>query len=96
MEFLRGVLGIIGIACAFMLGRSAAAVRKRQVRPTRMYGWIIRTVLCLGAVLIRHDVDVAAIAIWAAAAAALGFAYWEASRVRKDEDLTPTIFPGDE
>src|ERR1039458_6565578 len=28
MEFLRGVLGLIGAGCAYMMGRSAAAVRR--------------------------------------------------------------------
>jgi hypothetical protein len=28
MEFLRGALGLIGAGCAYMAGRSAAALRK--------------------------------------------------------------------
>ena len=50
MEFLRGVLGLLGLACAYMTGRTFAAVRKGWHKPSRLYGWIIRTVLCLGAV----------------------------------------------
>jgi hypothetical protein len=96
IEFLRGVLGLIGIACAYMMGRSAAIVRKGRQRPTRMYGWIIRTFLCLGAMAIRHPVDASVIAIWAVAAAAFGIAFWEASREKKQEDLTQLIFPDKE
>lgn len=96
MEFLRGVLGLIGIGCAFMLGRSAGAVRRGWQKPTRLYGWVIRTFLCLGALLIRHEIDVAAIVSWSMAAVACGVAFWDASREKKREDLTRTIFPGDE
>ena len=96
MEFLRGVLGLIGIGCAFMLGRAAGAVRKGWQKPTRLYGWIIRTFLCLAALTIRHEIDTAAIASWSLAAVAFGIALWDASRVKKQEDLTRTIFPGDQ
>lgn len=96
MEFLRGVLGLIGIGCAFMLGRSAGAVRQGRQKPSRLYGWTIRTFLCLGALMIRHEIDLAAIASWSLAAVAFGIGLWDASREKKQEDLTHTIFPGDE
>lgn len=95
MEFLRGVLGLIGIGCAFLLGRSAGAVRQGWQKPARLYGWVIRTFLCLGALLIRHEIDVAAIVSWSLAAAAFAAAFWDASREKKQDDLTRTIFPGD-
>ena len=94
-EFLRGVLGLIGIGCAFMLGRSVAAVRRGWQKPPAMYGWMIRAILCLGAIIIRHPVDVAAISIWILAVAAFAYALWDASREKKQEDLTHTIFPDD-
>jgi len=96
MEFLRGVLGLIGIGCAYMMGRSLVAVRKGWQKPSRIYGWIIRSFLCLAALTIRHAIDTAAIAIWALAAAAFAAAVWDASREKKQEDLSKTIFPGDE
>jgi len=37
-EFLRGVLGLIGIGCAYMMGRSAGWQKR-----SRIYGWWIRT-----------------------------------------------------
>lgn len=96
MEFLRGVLGLIGVGCALMLGRTVAAVRKGQLKPTRTYAWLIRTALCLAAITIRHVVDAAAIAIWSLSAIAFGFAFWEGMREKKQQDLTHTIFPEDD
>ena len=93
MEFLRGVLGLIGVGCALMLGRTVAAVRKGQLKPTRTYAWVIRAGLCLAAITIRHEIDIAAIAIWSLAALAFGFAWWDGMRQKKQEDLTHEIFP---
>jgi hypothetical protein len=96
MEFLRGVLGLIGIGCAYMVGRSVVAVRQGWQKPSRLYGWIVRTILCLAAIVIRHSIDAAAIAIWSLSAIAFAVALWNASREKKQEDLTHTIFPDDE
>jgi len=93
MEFLRGVLGLLGIACAYMAGRTAAAVRKGWHKPSRLYGWIIRTVLCLTAVAFRYSLDMVDVMVWALAAVAFTFAFWGTSRDKKQEDLTHTIFP---
>jgi hypothetical protein len=93
MEFLRGVLGLLGVACAYMMGRTVAAVRKGWHIPSRLYGWIIRTVLCLTAVAFRYSLDVVDLLVWALAAAAFSFALWGASREKEPEDLTHTIFP---
>jgi hypothetical protein len=93
IEFLRGVLGVICIGCAYMTGRTAATVRKGWQKPARLYGWIIRTVVCLAAVAFRHPLDAVEIAIWALAAAAFSAALWDMSREKKQEDLTHTIFP---
>jgi len=95
-ELLRGVLGLIGVGCAYMLGRSVAAVRKGWQRKSRIYGWTIRMAACLVAMTIRHPVDLAAIAIWTLAAAAIAAAYWNTSRQRREEDLTHTIFPDEQ
>jgi len=93
IEFLRGLLGFIGIVCAHMTGRALIAVRKGWWKPSRLYGWIIRTVLCMAAVAFRHAVDTAAIIIWIVAAAALAAGMWSVSHQKKPEDLTRTIFP---
>ena len=93
IEFLRGVLGLIGIGCAYMAGRSAAALRKGWQKKSRLYGWIVRTSACLIAMAIRHPVDNADIAIWVLSAAACALGFRITSRERPPEDLTRTIFP---
>ena len=93
MEFLRGVLGLIGVGCAYMLGRTVVFVRKGWQKSSRIYGWAIRMAACLVAVGIRHSLDLADVAVWTLSAAAFATAYGVASRERKEEDLTKTIFP---
>ena len=93
MEFLRGVLGLIALGCAYMAGRSAAALRKGWQEKSRLYGWIVRTAACLVAVAIRHPVDNADIAVWLLAAGACALGVRNTSRERPPEDLTRTIFP---
>jgi len=95
IEFLRGLVGFIGIGCAHMLARSVVAFRKGQVPVSRVYAWLIRTLLCLLAVWYpaRPDVDTEDIAIWFIAAAAFAAGWWGATRARKQEDLTHEIFP---
>ncbi|HXS97530.1 MAG TPA: hypothetical protein VN736_23185 [Candidatus Limnocylindrales bacterium] len=92
-EFLRGVLGVIGIGCSFMAGRAMIAVRRGWMKLPRMYGWIIRAVICLAAVAFRHAVDTEDYAMWGLAVAAFALGAWGASRVKPQEDLTSTIFP---
>ena len=92
-EFLRGVLGVIGIGCAFMAGRALIALRKGWLKISRLYGWILRTGVCLAAVAIRHSLDIEDFAIWALALVAFAAGAWEMSRSKPPEDLTHTIFP---
>jgi hypothetical protein len=93
VEFLRGVLGVIGLGCAYMAGRSAVAVRRGWQKLSKLYGWIIRMVLCLAAVAFRHSVDTVDIAVWALAAVVVGIGFWSASHQKPHEDLTHEIFP---
>ena len=93
MEFLRGVLGLFGIACAYMTGRSVAAMRKGWQKPSRLYGWIFRTLACLAAVAFRFPLDFVDILVWALSAVAFTAALWSTSREKPQEDLTRTIFP---
>ena len=93
MEFLRGVLGLLGVASAYMAGRSAVAVRKGWQKISRLYGWIIRSVLCLLAVAFRFPLDFVDILVWALALVAFTVAFWSTSRQKPQEDLTRTIFP---
>lgn len=92
-EFLRGFLGLLGLACAFMAGRTAAAVRRGQLKLPRFYGWLIRTLLCMLALSFRHPVDNLSVIIWALALVSFGGGYWQASHQKPSEDLTHEIFP---
>lgn len=96
MEFLRGILGAIGIACAYMLGRALIGMRKGWQKPKHLYGWVVRSALCLAAIIIRHPVDAVAVGTWTLAALAFGAAVWNTSRAKPHEDLTHAIFPDEE
>lgn len=93
-EFIRGIVGILGIGCAYMTGRAFVLVRKGLQKQSRLFGWIFRTVLCMIAVGLRHALDTADIIIWVSAAVAFAIAVWQHSRQKPEEDLTKTIFPG--
>jgi len=93
LEFLRGLIGLIGVGCAFMCGSAFLSVRRGQSKPARLTGWLIRMTLCLAAVAFRHPLDTADIIVAVLALAALSAGIWEASRTKKTEDLTRTIFP---
>jgi hypothetical protein len=93
IEFLRGVLGFLGIVCAYITGRTAAALRQGGVKPSRLYAWIIRSAVCCAAVAFRHPLDTIDIAIWSLMAVAFSAALWDTSREKKPEDPAPTIFP---
>jgi len=92
-EFLRGVLGVIGLGCAFMAGRSLAAVHKGWQKPPRLYGWIIRAVVCLAAIVFRHPVDLIAMVLWGLAAVLFGVGYMQSLHRKPPEDLSRDIFP---
>jgi hypothetical protein len=92
-EFLRGVLGMISLGCAYMAGRAVVGFREGRQKISGLNGWLIRLTLCLAAVAFRHSVDMIDIAIWALAAVAFAGGYWGASRRKPPEDLTSEIFP---
>src|ERR1017187_1573245 len=93
MEFLRGVLGLIGAGYAYMMGRSAAAVRKGWQKRSRLYGWTIRTAACMVALMIRHPLDAPGRGGGGAGAAFFAWGFWNASRPRKEKALVSPIFP---
>jgi hypothetical protein len=93
MEFLRGLLGVLGMGAAFMTGRSAVAVRKGWQKSSRLYGWVIRTLVCVVAVAFRNPVDTIDLIMWGLTALALAGGMWSALRRRPQEDLTRRIFP---
>lgn len=93
LEFIRGIVGVIGVGCAYMTGRAYVLFRKGLQRQFRFFGWIFRTALCMIAVGLRHSLDTADIATWALAAIAFGLAVWQHLREKPKEDLTHTMFP---
>jgi hypothetical protein len=92
MEFLRGVLGLIGIGCAYMVGRSAAAVRKGWHRKSRVFGWLVRMAACMIGLAFRHPVTAVEIVVWCLGAVVLALGYWTTLRTKPEEDLTSKIF----
>jgi len=91
--FLRIVLAALGGGCAYMAGRTTAAVRKGWQKPSRLYGWIIRSVLCLTALAFRHPLDGVDLVVALIMAMAFFSGFRNTSREKKQEDLTRTIFP---
>jgi len=96
IEFFRGVIGIIGAGCAFMLGRTLVAVLKGRLKSSRLTGWVLRTVLCMGAVAIRHPLDRVDLMVWSAAVVAFAGGWRVATHQKPPEDLTRQIFPDEE
>jgi len=93
IEFFRGVLGVLCIFFAYMAGRSAFMVHRGRQKKTRLYGWLIRVILCGAAVIFRQGLDTISIAVWALAALAVAGGMWTASHQKPPEDLTDQIFP---
>jgi hypothetical protein len=93
LDFLRGLIGLLGVGCAFLLAQTVVGLRKGRAKIGSLYAWLIRTGLCLAAVAFRHSVDTEDLAIWTLVAVAFAVGYWEAAREKKAEDLTRTIFP---
>jgi uncharacterized membrane protein len=92
-EFLRGILGLLALGCAYMSGRTLAAVRKGEIKASRHYGWLVRTIICVAALSFRHGVGVLEIVIWTGAIAAFVGGMWQAGKRQPAEDLTGEMFP---
>jgi hypothetical protein len=93
IEFIRGVLGLLCLFFGYMGGRAAAAVARGQLRLPRLYTWILRMVVCSGALVIRHPLDNLAVAVWVVELAAFAAGYWMVLHRKPPEDLTHQIFP---
>jgi len=96
IEFFRGVVGIIGAGCAFMAARTAVAVIKGRLKSSRLTGWVIRTVLCMLVVPLRHPFDKVDVIVWSLAVIGFAAGWWTAIREKPPEDLTHQIFPEEE
>ena len=93
IEFLRLVLGVLGIGCAHMAARAWVAARKGWQKQSKVTAWLIRTVLCVGGLMFRHPVDRLDIVMWILMIAAAVSGWWFMARPRPQEDLTKAIFP---
>jgi len=93
LEFLRGVLGVLCVMFAHMAGRSGAAVRKGQLKISRLYAWVLRAAVCAAGVAVRHSLDAIDIGVWVLGGAAFAFGLWDGARQKKSEDLSRQIFP---
>jgi hypothetical protein len=93
LEFLRGVLGALGVIFAHLAGLSGAKVRKGKQKLSGFYAWLIRAAACIIAVSIRHELGVLDVTVWVFGAGAFVLGWWDASRARPEEDLTHQIFP---
>ena len=93
IEFLRGVLGVLCVFFAHMAGRSAALVRLGRARPTSLYAWIVRVVLCAVFVFFRQGLDFVAILVVSFSAIAFGAGMYLVNHQKPPEDLTHQIFP---
>ena len=93
IDFLRGMFGLLCIFFAHMAGRSAATVRQGRGKLSKMYGWILRAVVCAAILVFRQDINALVITIWAIAAAAFAAGMWLVLNQKPHEDLTHQIFP---
>src|SRR5262245_15812514 len=92
-EFLRGMFGILCIFFAHMAGRSVATVRQGRGKLSRMYGWILRAVVCAALLIFRQQIDGLVISVWAISAVSFGVGMWLVLNQKPPEDLTHQIFP---
>ena len=93
LEFLRGALGVLCVLFAHMAGRAGIGVRQGQQKISRVHAWVLRALVCAIGVGLRHPVDAIDIGVWVLSAAAFAVGWWDASRLKKTEDLTRQIFP---
>lgn len=87
------LLGALGILFAFSLGRSAARLRRGEVRKGVTIGWALRSTVCVYAVFFFGGLRWPFLLTLGLAAVALAAGVWMESRPRRSEDLTEIIFP---
>src|SRR5262245_41321842 len=92
LDFLRGVLALLCVFFAYMAGRTAATIRLRRERKSRLYAWVIRMVLCGAAVMYRQGPDAVSIGVWTGASLAFATSMWMGRHQKPPEDLTDEIF----
>ena len=88
LDFLRGVLAVFAVIFAHFAGRSAVAVRRHTVKLSRLYAWVLRTLVVGLAITLRHPIDTMIVAVWLVCLVAFALGWWDAGRARKVEDLS--------
>jgi hypothetical protein len=91
--FLRGLLGGLCVVFAHMAGRTWMGVRKRRVRPSRFYTWLLRTAACAAVLIFRNGLDALALVVWCLSAVTFASGAWVIAHEKPPEDLTDTMFP---
>jgi hypothetical protein len=92
LDVLRGFLGLLCLFFAHFLGRAMVRVRVRHEPLRKLYGWLVRTLITVFAILYRRGFDSIAIAALALAAASLAAGVWDEYRPKREEDLTGQMF----
>ena len=88
------MIGVFCLLFAHMAGRVLVDFRKGRTKQSRLIAWLLRTVVCAAAMIFpRRTVDNVAIVVWLLAAVSFAAGVWAASRSKKEEDLSRSIFP---
>lgn len=87
MEVLRILLGVLALFFAFQLGRVVAQLRRAGLPYRKALTWMLRTVVCLFAIVWVGGFDATAIVVLALAAAAFGGGVYIVSRPAGEEEV---------
>lgn len=93
LEFIRGMLGLLCLFFAHMLGRAAAGAYRGSARAGPLYSWALRALVTYGAILWRHGMDTVAVLVLALAVVCAALGAWAGLRRKPAEDLSRTLFP---
>ncbi len=93
MAPLRIALGLLAIFFSHYLGRSAVRLYQGQEARARTMTWVLRTAVCVAAILWGHGLDLLAALALALVAVSLGAGVWAQSHPPKDEGLVKMMFP---
>ncbi|HOK45374.1 MAG TPA: hypothetical protein PLK67_05555 [Bryobacteraceae bacterium] len=87
IELLRVLLGLLALFFAYALGRTVARLRKYKRPLTKALTWVLRTAVCLFAVLWQRGLDVTSIVFLILSAATFGIGYYLEWRPRHVEEI---------
>lgn len=87
MEVLRIFLGVLALFFAFQLGRIAMQLRRAGLPYTKALTWMLRTLVCLFAIVWVGGFDATAIVFLALAAAAVAGGAYVVSRPAPSDEV---------